>query len=48
MSKRANLVNLDAMIKREDFAVQDFESSSFENVSTISIRDFTKGALTGR
>ncbi len=35
------------MIKREDFATSDTESSSFENVSTISLRDFTKGGLIG-
>jgi transcription termination factor NusB len=35
------------MIKREDFAASDAESSSFENVSTISLRDFTKGGLIG-
>jgi hypothetical protein len=44
---RTNLVNLDAMIKREDFATKDMESSSFENVSTISLRDFTVGGLIG-
>jgi len=47
MALRSNLVNLDAMIKREDFATTDAESSSFENVSTISLRDFTKGGLIG-
>lgn len=47
MSQRTNLVNLDAMIKREDFATEGVDSSSFENVSTISLRDFTKGGLIG-
>lgn len=48
MALRSNLVNLDAMIKREDFATADASpSSSFENVSTISIRDFTVGGLIG-
>lgn len=47
MSIRSNLVNLDAMIRREDFATRSAESTSFENVSTISLRDFTKGALIG-
>lgn len=47
MSIRSNLVNLDAMIKREDFAATGHESSTFENVSTISLRDFTKGGLIG-
>jgi hypothetical protein len=35
------------MIKREDFAASDIESTSFENVSTISLRDFTEGGLIG-
>lgn len=47
MALRSNLVNLDAMIKREDFAASDAESSNFENVSTISLRDFTQGGLIG-
>lgn len=47
MALRSNLVNLDALIKREDFAASNSESSSFENVSTISLRDFTSGGLIG-
>lgn len=47
MASRANLVNLDAMIKRADFASEETDDSSFDNVSTISLRDFTKGALIG-
>lgn len=47
MAIRSNLVNLDAMIKREDFATQDIESTSYENVATISLRDFTLGGLIG-
>lgn len=47
MALRSNLVNLDAMIKREDFSASGAESTSFENVSTISLRDFTKGGLIG-
>lgn len=47
MASRANLVNLDAMIKRADFASEESEESLFENVSTISVRDFTKGGLIG-
>lgn len=47
MAIRSNLVNLDAMIKREDFATQDVESNSYENVTTISLRDFTQGGLIG-
>jgi hypothetical protein len=47
MASRTNLVNLDAMIKRVDFASEESEESLFENVSTISVRDFTKGGLIG-
>lgn len=47
MVSRTNLVNLDAMIKRADFASQKIEDSLFENVATISLRDFTKGGLIG-
>ncbi|MBR9910898.1 MAG: DUF262 domain-containing protein [Gammaproteobacteria bacterium] len=47
MASRANLVNLDAMIKRADFASEESDESLFENVSTISVRDFTKGGLIG-
>ena len=47
MASRSNLVNLDAMIKREDFATSSVEEESFDNVTTISIRDFTKGGLLG-
>ena len=35
------------MIKREDFATQDAEAASYENVATISLRDFTAGGLIG-
>ena len=41
----SNLVNLDALIKREDFGVYSEEEESYENFNTISIKDFTKGAL---
>lgn len=47
MVSRANLVNLDAMIKRADFASQEAEDPQFETVTTISVRDFTKGGLIG-
>ena len=47
MALKSNLVNLDAMIKREDFASADTEATGFENVSTISLRDFTSGGLIG-
>ncbi|MFN8577142.1 MAG: DUF262 domain-containing protein [Candidatus Sericytochromatia bacterium] len=43
---KSNLVNLDALIKREDFGVYSNEDN-FENFNTISLRDFTKGALVG-
>jgi hypothetical protein len=44
---RSNLVNLDAMIKREDFAAKDGDDFTVENVQSISIRDFTQGGLLG-
>lgn len=47
MTVRSILVNLDAMIKREDFATQDVDAASYENVATISLRDFTSGGLIG-
>ncbi len=47
MALRSNLVNLDAMIKREDFAASDSEAANFEQVATISLRDFTAGGLMG-
>ena len=46
MAVRSNLVNLDAMIMREDFAAAD-DVTTFETVSTISLRDFTAGGLIG-
>lgn len=48
MATKSDLVNLDAMIKREDFeATNEEELSSFDTVATISLRDFTKGGLIG-
>lgn len=47
MAIRSNLVNLDAMILREDFALSDGDTATFEKVNTISLRDFTKGSLMG-
>ncbi|WP_421954543.1 GmrSD restriction endonuclease domain-containing protein [Polaromonas sp.] len=47
MALKSNLVNLDAMIKREDFAASDSEAANFEQVATISLRDFTAGGLMG-
>lgn len=46
MATRANLVNLDALIMREDFAATN-EVTTFETVNTISLRDFTQGGLIG-
>ncbi len=44
----SQLVNLDAMISRADFAVDlGGRSPAHENLNTISIRDFTQGALLG-
>ncbi|MEH0168191.1 DUF262 domain-containing protein [Roseateles microcysteis] len=41
-------MNLDAMIKREDFATTATdETQSYENVATISLRDFTAGGFMG-
>jgi len=45
MTKRSNLVNLDAMIKRADFATKEDEESSFETVPNVSLRDFTQGGF---
>jgi hypothetical protein len=47
VAQRANLVNLDAMIARSDFAAQQSEETHFETIANISVRDFTKGALIG-
>jgi hypothetical protein len=48
MAKATSLVNLDAMISREDFAASsDDSSSSYENVQTLSLREFTEGGLIG-
>jgi hypothetical protein len=47
MASKSNLVNLDAMIKRADFASTDDDGADYDSVSTISLRDFTPGALMG-
>lgn len=47
MAARTDLVNLDAMIKREDFATTDIDIVDYETVATISLRDFTAGGLMG-
>lgn len=46
MALRSNLVNLDAMIKRADFASAE-EKEYFEMVPTISLRDLTNDGLIG-
>lgn len=41
MASKSKLVNLDAMVKREDFALDDGNiTSSFDQIGTISVRDF--------
>lgn len=48
MANRANLVNLDAMITREDFAVKSAQSSPhYDKQDKISVRDFTADGLLG-
>ncbi len=46
MAGKSNLVNLDAMIKREDFAAGDGDNSSFETINNISVRDLVSGGFT--
>lgn len=47
MAGRKDLVNLDAMIVREDFASQGNADQAYDMVQSISLRDFTPGALVG-
>lgn len=47
MATKQDLVNLDAMIKREDFAAAEDERESFDLIKDISLRDFTAGGLIG-
>lgn len=47
MANSPKTVNLDAMIRREDFAAIDGDQGLHENVTTISVRDFTEGGLLG-
>lgn len=48
MAKKTNLVNLDAMILREDFGNANEDSfAAHENVPSLSPRDFTDGGLIG-
>lgn len=44
---RSNLVNLDAMIVRADFAMDEEPEAAFETVNNISVRDFMPGNLFG-
>lgn len=48
MTNRANLVNLDAMIIREDFAVKSSQNfTHYDKQDKISVRDFTADGLLG-
>ena len=42
-----NLVNLDAMIARADFSGQEEPTTSFDNIASISVRDFTPAGMIG-
>lgn len=44
MVTRTNLVNLDAMLKRADFATEKSDSTSFEKFNSIPVRDLASGA----
>lgn len=44
MATRKNLVNLDAMLKRADFATEKSDSASFEKFNSIPARDLASGA----
>ena len=48
MVARSNLVNLDAMIKRADFAYQDETSSTFEKTNNIPARELASDGFTGK
>lgn len=46
MASRSRLVNLDAMIRRADFALAEGDvSSSFDSLATVSLRDLAPGSL---
>ncbi len=47
MAYRKEFVNLDAMILRQDFTAQHKPEQIFDNLTNISLRDFTPGALLG-
>ncbi len=44
---RSNLVNLDALIKREDFGITEEEEEHFDSFDRLSLRDLSRGALIG-
>lgn len=44
MAAKSNLVNLDAMIKRADFAHRQDENSSFETFNSIPARELATGS----
>lgn len=46
MASKTNLVNLDAMIKRADFAHNEKDDSSFETFNNIPVRELTSGTPT--
>jgi hypothetical protein len=46
MVGKSNLVNLDAMIKREDFASDEGDNSTYETINNISVRDLIAGGFT--
>lgn len=43
MASKSNLVHLDAMIKREDFAQENLDSASYENFTSIPARELETG-----
>lgn len=43
MATKKNLVNLDAMLKRADFATENSDSTSFEKFNNIPARDLASG-----
>jgi hypothetical protein len=45
MARNGLFVNLDAMIKRADFAQKTNKSGHYDQIDTISIRDFTENSL---
>ena len=47
MAAKSNLVNLDAMLKRADFAYKDEDDRNYEQFSTIPARELVSGSLTG-